>query len=138
MAETVFTKAPVLGDLVKFNQPDLVGREKALVAGGAAGLKAGAVLQGTPAAAVQWDLSDPEDIYGILLNDVPAAATAHPSAVLFAGPALVNPGLLVWKAGADADDVKAGLARLKTQNFIFERRQATDALYPEQLDRVTT
>jgi hypothetical protein len=138
MAETIFTKAPVLGDLLKFAQPGHVGREKALVAGGAAGLKAGTVLQGAPAAAAQWDLSDAEDIYGILLNDVPAAATAHPSAVLFAGPALVNPGLLKWKAGAAAADIVAGLAQLKTHNFIFERPQATDALYPEQLDRVTT
>jgi hypothetical protein len=129
-----YIKAPVLGDLIKFEQPDLLGREKALVTSTAA-LKIGTVLQGDSAAAVPWDLTDAEDIYGILLTEVPENSTTLPVTVLFAGPATVNSKYLVWKSGATTINIAAGLERLKKSNFIFERHAATDALYPD-LNRV--
>jgi hypothetical protein len=92
-------------------------------------------LQGGPNAAVPWDLTDPEDIYGILVTDVPANSTAYPVAVLFAGPATINPGALIWAAAATATQKLNGLAQLKKANFIFERLPVTNALYPEQIDR---
>jgi hypothetical protein len=130
-----FVKAPVLSDLIKFEQPDLLGREKAKITSTLA-LKIGTVLQGTPAAATPWDLTDPEDIYGILLTEVPAGSTALPVTVLFAGPATINPAYLVWDNAATATNKNNGLAKLKKANFVFERRAATDTLYPSQIDRV--
>ena len=134
MAETK-VKGPVLSDLLKHEQPNFLGREKALVTSAAA-LKVGTVLQGGPAAAVPWDLSDVEDIYGILLTDVPAGAAALPVSVLFAGPAAVNPEYLIWDASAVPGDITDGLERLKKFNFVFEREAATDKLHPNQIDRV--
>jgi hypothetical protein len=128
-------KAPVLSDLVKFNQPDFVGREEAKVTSTTA-LKVGTVLMGDPDLAELWDLSDPEEIYGILLTAVPANSTLYPVTVLFAGPAQVNPYYLVWKTGATAANIKAGLAQLKKFNFIFEIDAVTNKLYPRQIDRV--
>jgi hypothetical protein len=128
-------KAPVLSDLVKFNQPDFVGREAAKITSATA-LKVGTVLMGGPDLAKPWDLSDAADIYGILLTAVPANSSAYPVTVLFAGPAQINPYYLVWATAAAAADIKAGLEQLKKFNFIFEIDAVTNKLYPRQIDRV--
>ncbi|MDR3152886.1 MAG: head decoration protein [Deltaproteobacteria bacterium] len=133
MATDSLTKGPVLSDLLKTEQPHFLGREAASVTTAAA-LPMGTVLQGGPAAAVQWDLTDPEDIYGILLVTVPAGAAALKVPVLIAGPAAVNPKALVWKASATAAQVSGALERLKRSHFVFTRERMTDSLYPDQLD----
>jgi hypothetical protein len=130
-----YVKAPVLSDLIKFEQPDFLGREKAKFTTSVA-LVPGTIVQGGPSAAIPWDLNDAEDIYGILVDYVPASSTAYEAPVLFAGPATINPGKLVWASTAVAADKTAGLAQLKKFNFIFERLPVTDALYPNQFNRV--
>jgi hypothetical protein len=134
---TDIVKAPVLSDLVKSEQPNYLGREAAKVTSATA-LKLGTVLQGGPDAAVPWDLSDPEDIYAILLEPVPAGASALAVPVLYAGPASLNPAYLSWDAAAVDADIEAALGELKARRFIFTREALTDALYPGQIDRVSS
>ena len=128
-------KAAVLSDLVKYEQPDYLGREAAKVTSAVA-LEPGTVLQGGPDAAVPWDLSYVEDMYGILISPVPAGSTALSVAVLFAGPASIDPNRLVWDSTASAGDKTDGLGALKRKNFIFAREPVTTEKYPGQIDRV--
>ncbi|MDR1080884.1 MAG: head decoration protein [Deltaproteobacteria bacterium] len=132
---TDMKKAPVLSELLKSEQPDYLGREVAKITSSAA-LSPGTVLQGAPAAAVPWDLSDAEDIYGILPSPVPAGSVALESVVLFAGPAAVNPLMLIWDDSAVGSEISAGLAELKKKHFIFTREPVSSELYPGQINRV--
>ncbi|MDR3154165.1 MAG: head decoration protein [Deltaproteobacteria bacterium] len=128
-------KAPVLSDLLKFEQEHYLGREAALITTAPA-LPLGTVLEGGPLAAEPWDpTGDPEDIYGILLTPVPAGTAALGVAVLIAGPAKVNPEYLGWGSATDAEKA-SGLEALKRRHFIFVREPATSELYPDALNRV--
>jgi hypothetical protein len=132
---TDMVKAPVLSDFLKSEPPDFKGREAAKFTSAAA-LRPGTVLMGGPAAAKVWDLDDAEELYGILLAEVPAGAAAYEAPVLFNGPATVSPAGLTWDSGATAAEIAAGLERLKAARFIHARTPATTALYPKQLNRV--
>ncbi|MDR1037299.1 MAG: head decoration protein [Deltaproteobacteria bacterium] len=132
---TDLIKAPVLSDLIKSEQANYLGREAAKVTSSAA-LAPGTVLQGGPGAAIPWDLSDPTEIYAVLLTAVPADSTPLDVAVLYAGPASVNPDYLVWDNTASAQNIVDGLAELKARHFIFTREPVTSSLYPGQINRV--
>jgi hypothetical protein len=137
MAEWM-TKAPVLGDLLKDEQHNFLGREEGFYdnSTGTAPVPLGTVVQQGTGTLEPWDMSgsppDPDDIYGILLADVGPGEEARVG-VLIAGPAAIDPNYLVWEAPAAAAKVAAGLEALKNRKFIFAREAIATGTYPEQI-----
>ena len=138
MSETL-TKIRVLSDLLKFEQHDFLGREEGKVdnSGGADPVLLGTVLQKDGGGGLEpWDMSattpDVGDIYGILLDNVPAGTIAK-VAILYAGPASIDPNYLVWSAPAATAKVALGLEALKSRKFIFTREPIATGVYPRQI-----
>jgi len=131
-------KIPVPGDLVKFEQPDFLGREESVIDNASGSpMVPGTVLQGDNSSAEPWDgsVGTPDPIYGILLMQVPDGEEAK-VAVLIAGPAAINPFYLVWDSANSAPEIEAGLAELKEKKFIFTREPLATAIPPEPINRV--
>jgi hypothetical protein len=133
-------KKPVLSDLLKDEQPRFLGREEGAydnTAVGAVPVLLGTVVQMNAAGTSlePWDMSaatpDVDDIYGILLSDVPAGESARVG-VLISGPAAIDPGYLNWSSAVQTK-IDAGLAALKGKKLIFTREVIADGTYPEQI-----
>lgn len=136
MSETS-TKIRVLSDLLKTEQHDFLGREEGTIdnSAGTAPVLLGTVLQkGAGGVLEPWDMSstpDPDDLYGILLDNVPAGVAAK-VAILYAGPASLDPTFLVWASAAQAK-IDVGLEALKSRKFIFAREPIATGVYPKQI-----
>jgi hypothetical protein len=80
-----------------------------------------------------WDLSStpvPDDLHGILLDDVAPNSTAKVG-ILYAGPAAIDPNYLKWSS-ATQTKIDVGLATLKSKKFVFARPVIATGTYPEQ------
>jgi hypothetical protein len=136
MAETL-TKVPVLGDLLKDEQHNFLGREEGFYDNsvGTDPVPLGTVVQQGSGTLEPWDMSgvpDPEDLYGILLTDVGPGEEARVG-VLIAGPAAIDPNFLVWDAPAADAKIAIGLDALKNRKFIFARKAIATGTFPEQI-----
>jgi hypothetical protein len=137
----ILVKRPVLGELLKAEQPDFLCREAADLdnSAGTVPVPLGTVLQKKAGGGVEpWDMAstpDPEDVYGLLLADVPAGVAAR-VAILISGPAAVDPSRLIW-ASDDPDKIAVGLEALKARKLIFTREPIATGTYPEQINPET-
>lgn len=140
MSETL-TKIRVLSDLLKTEQHDLLGREAGVIdnTAGTDPILLGTVLQLDGAGGLEpWDMSstpDPDDLYGILLDNVPPGVKAG-VAILIAGPAAVDPTFLAWGSTTPAK-IQVGLDALKNRKFIFTRDPIATGVYPNQINPET-
>jgi hypothetical protein len=130
-------KLPVLGDLLKDEQHNYLGREEQVYdnTAGPNPVPLGTVVEMGSGTLQPWDMSattpDAADIYGILLSDVPAGVKTNVT-VLYAGPAAVDPTYLIWSSSATGK-IQIGLQGLKDRKFVFTREPIATGTYPEQI-----
>jgi len=116
------TQAPNLGDLLKYEAPNLYSREQATVAAGQ-NLPLGAVV-GLEAATGKLKALDPsatdgtEVAAGVLGNAVDATLIDREDAILIARHAIVARGALVWPAGITAAQKAAAIAQLVARGIL--------------------
>jgi hypothetical protein len=129
-------KIPVLSDLLKDEQHNYLGREEQTYDNSlsATPVFLGQVVQMGTGTLEPWDVSstpDPDDLYGILLSDVPPGVTTRVT-VLIAGPAAIDPTYLIWGTTVQTK-IDVGLKALKDKKFIFTREPIATGTYPEQI-----
>lgn len=106
-----------LGDLLKYEAPNLYSRERAIVAAGA-NLTLGTVV-GVVTASAKLKLLDPaatdgtETAAGVLMNDIDASAADRDDALVIARHAIVARNALVWPEGMTTEQKTAAEAQLK-------------------------
>lgn len=114
---SVITETMNLGDLLKFEAPNLYSRDQVTVASGrtlalgtvvATRTATGEVVQLDPAAADGTDLA-----CGVLLGDINATASDRTDGLLVARHAIVAAHALVWPAGITPEHKAAAVAQLK-------------------------
>ncbi|WP_119352864.1 head decoration protein [Azohydromonas sediminis] len=116
------TQAPTLGDLLKYEAPNLYSRERATVAAGQ-NLPLGAVV-GRVTATGKLEALDPsatdgtEVAAGVLGNDVDATLIDREDAMLIARHAIVARGTLVWPAGITTAQQLAAIAQLEARGIV--------------------
>jgi hypothetical protein len=116
------TQAPTLGDLLKYEAPNLYSREPATVAAGQ-NLPLGAVV-GRVTATGKLEALDPsatdgtEVAAGVLGNDVDATLIDRDDAILIARHAIVARGALVWPASITAAQRAAAIAKLESLGIL--------------------
>ncbi|TCS71987.1 bacteriophage lambda head decoration protein D [Sulfuritortus calidifontis] len=116
------TQAPTLGDLLKYEAPNLYSRERSTVAAGQY-LPLGAVV-GRMAATGKLKALDPsaadgtEVAAGVLGNAVDATLIDREDAILIARHAIVARGALVWPAGITAAQKAAAIAQLEARGIL--------------------
>lgn len=112
----VMTQPRNLGDLLKFEAPNLYSRDQATVAA-AQNLALGTVV-GREAATAKLKALDPgatdgtETAVGVLGNDVDATLIDRQDAILIARHAIVARGALVWPTGLTAAQKAVAVAQL--------------------------
>lgn len=116
------TQAPHLGDLLKYEAPNLYSREQATVAAGRQ-LPLGAVV-GRETATGKLKALDPsatdgtEVAAGVLGNAVDATLIDRDDAILIARHAIVARGALVWPAGLAPAQRAAAIAQLEARGIL--------------------
>ncbi|WP_019561430.1 head decoration protein [Caldimonas manganoxidans] len=111
-----------LGDLLKYEAPNLYSREQATVAA-AQHLPLGSVV-GLDAATGKLKALDPsasdgtEIAAGVLGNEVDATLIDREDAILIARHAIVARGALVWPAGITAAQQAAAIAQLQARGIL--------------------
>jgi hypothetical protein len=116
------TQAPNLGDLLKYEAPNLYSREPATVAAGQ-NLPLGAVV-GRVTATGKLAALDPsatdgtEGAAGVLGNAVDATLIDREDAILIARHAIVARGALIWPAGLSAAQRAAAIAQLEARGIL--------------------
>ena len=116
------TQAPHLGDLVKYEAPNLYSREQATVAAGQ-NLPLGAVV-GRVTATGKLKALDPsatdgtEVAAGVLGNAVDATLIDREDAILIARHAIVARNALVWPAGITTAQQLAAIAQLEARGIV--------------------
>ena len=111
-----------LGDLLKYEAPNLYSREQATVAA-AQSLSLGTVV-GRDTATAKLKALDPiatdgtEVAVGVLANDVDASLIDREDAILIARHAIVARNALVWPAGATAAQKAAAIAQLEARGVL--------------------
>ena len=116
------TQAPHLGDLLKYEAPNLYSREQATVAAGQ-NLPLGAVVGRVTAtgklAALDPSATDGTEVAaGVLCNAVDATLIDREDAILIARHAIVARGALVWPAGITAAQKAAAIAQLVARGIL--------------------
>ena len=116
------TQAPNLGDLLKYEAPNLYSREPATVAAGQ-NLPLGAVVGRVTAtgklAALDPSATDGTDVAaGVLGNAVDATLIDREDAILIARHAIVARGALIWPAGLSAAQRAAAIAQLEARGIL--------------------
>ncbi|MFN4342881.1 MAG: head decoration protein [Azonexus sp.] len=118
----VATQPRNLGDLLKYEAPNLYSREQATVAA-AQNLPLGTVV-GFDAATAKLKALDPiatdgtEVAAGVLGNDVDATLIDREDAILIARHAIVARNALVWPAGITAAQKAAAIAQLEARGIL--------------------
>jgi len=116
------TQAPTLGDLLKYEAPNLYSRERATVAAGQ-NLPLGAVV-GRVTATSKLKALDPaagdgsEVAVGVLALDVDATLIDREDAILIARHAIVARGALIWPAGVTTAQRAAAIAQLEARGIV--------------------
>jgi hypothetical protein len=116
------TQAPTLGDLLKYEAPNLYSRDPATVAAGQ-NLPLGAVV-GREATTGKLKALDPnttdgtEIAVGVLGNDVDATLIDRDDALLIARHAIVARHALVWPAGVTTAQQIAAIAQLEARGIL--------------------
>ncbi|AUM00566.1 head decoration protein [Rhodocyclaceae bacterium] len=116
------TQAPSLGDLLKYEAPNLYSREQATVAAGR-NLPLGAVV-GREAATAKLKALDPaasdgsEIAAGVLAQAVDATLIDREDAILIARHAIVARHAVVWPAGLTAAQRLAAIAQLEARGIL--------------------
>ena len=116
------TQAPTLGDLLKYEAPNLYSREPATVAAGQ-NLPLGAVV-GRVTATSKLKALDPaagdgsEVAVGVLALAVDATLIDREDAILIARHAIVARGALIWPAGLSAAQRAAAIAQLEARGIL--------------------
>lgn len=116
------TQAPNLGDLLKYEAPNLYSRERATVAAGQ-NLPLGAVV-GRVTATGKLKALDPsatdgtEVAAGVLGNAVDATLIDREDAILIARHAIVARHALVWPAGITTAQQLAAIAQLEARGIV--------------------
>ena len=111
-----------LGDLLKYEAPNLYSREQATVAA-AQSLSLGTVV-GRDTATAKLKALDPiatdgtEVAVGVLANDVDASLIDREDAILIARHAIVARNALVWPAGITAAQKAAAIAQLEARGVL--------------------
>ncbi|OED38998.1 hypothetical protein AB833_17310 [Chromatiales bacterium (ex Bugula neritina AB1)] len=106
-----------LGDLLKYEAPNLYSRDRATVAAGQQ-LSLGTVVGRDCTSKKLWAL-DPaaedgsERAVGVLAADIDATQADNPNALLIARHAIVSPAALVWPPEITPAVKDAAIARLK-------------------------
>lgn len=116
------TQAPTLGDLLKYEAPNLYSRERATVAAGQ-NLPLGAVV-GRETATSKLKALDPaagdgsEVAVGVLALAVDATLIDREDAILIARHAIVARHALVWPAGITTAQQLAAIAQLEARGIV--------------------
>lgn len=116
------TQAPNLGDLLKYEAPNLYSREQATVAAGQ-NLPLGAVV-GRVTATSKLKALDPaagdgsEVAVGVLALAVDATLIDREDAILIARHAIVARGALIWPAGVTTAQRAAAIAQLEARGIV--------------------
>ncbi|MBS0576237.1 MAG: head decoration protein [Proteobacteria bacterium] len=116
------TQAPNLGDLLKYEAPNLYSREQATVAAGQ-NLPLGAVV-GRETATGKLKALDPsasdgtEIAVGVLAQAVDATLIDREDAILIARHAIVARGALIWPAGVTTAQRAAAIAQLEARGIV--------------------
>ena len=116
------TQATNLGDLLKYEAPNLYSRERATVAAGQ-NLPLGAVV-GRETATGKLKALDPsatdgtETAVGVLGNDVDATLIDRGDAILIARHAIVARHALIWPAGITTAQQLAAIAQLEARGIV--------------------
>jgi hypothetical protein len=116
------TQAPNLGDLLKYEAPNLYSREQATVAAGQ-NLPLGAVV-GRETATAKLKALDPaagdgSDVaVGVLALAVDATLIDREDAILIARHAIVARNALVWPAGITTAQQLAAIAQLEARGIV--------------------
>ncbi|MFZ5499219.1 MAG: head decoration protein [Pseudomonadota bacterium] len=116
------TQATNLGDLLKYEAPNLYSRERSTVAAGQ-NLPLGAVV-GLEAATGKLKALDPsatdgtEVAAGVLGNAVDATLIDREDAILIARHAIVARNALIWPAGITAAQKAAAIAQLQARGIL--------------------
>jgi len=116
------TQAPNLGDLLKYEAPNLYSREQATVAAGQ-NLSLGAVV-GIDAATGKLKALDPtasdgsEVAVGVLALAVDATLIDREDAILIARHAIVARHALVWPVGITAAQKLAAIAQIEAHGIL--------------------
>ena len=116
------TQAPNLGDLLKYEAPNLYSREQATVAAGQ-NLPLGAVVGRVTAtgklAALDPSATDGTEVAaGVLCNAVDATLIDREDAILIARHAIVARGALIWPTGLTAAQRTAAIAQLEARGIL--------------------
>ena len=116
------TQAPNLGDLLKYEAPNLYSRDQATVAAGQ-NLPLGAVV-GRETATSKLKALDPsasdgtEIAAGVLAQAVDATLIDREDAILIARHAIVARGALIWPAGVTTAQRAAAIAQLEARGIV--------------------
>lgn len=119
------TKAKNLGDLLKFEAPNLYSRERTTVVAGQT-LELGAVV-GTVTATGKTTRFDPEATdgsqvpTGVLLADCDASLIDRDDGLIAARHAIVADGTLIWPVGIAPADKAAAIATLKALGVLIRQ-----------------
>jgi hypothetical protein len=116
------TQAPNLGDLLKYEAPNLYSREQATVAAGQT-LPLGAVVGRVTAtgklAALDPNATDGTEVAaGVLGNAVDATLIDREDAILIARHAIVARQALIWPTGLTAAQRAAAFAQLEARGVL--------------------
>ena len=116
------TQTPNLGDLLKYEAPNLYSREQATVAAGQ-NLPLGAVVGRVTATgklkALDPAAGDGSDVaVGVLALAVDATLIDREDAILIARHAIVARGALIWPAGLSAAQRAAAIAQLEARGIL--------------------
>lgn len=116
------TQPKNLGDLLKYEAPNLYSREQGAVAA-AQNLALGTVV-GRETATAKLKALDPtaadgtETAIGVLGNDVDATLIEREDAILIARHAIVARGALVWPTGISAVQKAVAIAQLEARGIL--------------------
>lgn len=116
------TQAPNLGDLLKYEAPNLYSREQATVAAGQnlpLGAVVGRVTATSKLKALDPSASDGTEIAaGVLAQAVDATLIDREDAILIARHAIVARNALVWPAGITTAQQLAAIAQLEARGIV--------------------
>jgi hypothetical protein len=120
----VITEGKNLGDLLKYEGPNLYSREEATVASGQ-NLKRGTVVGAITASGLVKQLAPAAEdgtelAVGILMDDVDASA-GNTKAVVIMREAIVAHNAVVWPASITAVQQKAAIENLKLYGIIIRK-----------------
>lgn len=121
----VYSEGPNLGDLLKYEAPNLYSRERVTVAGGQT-LKLGSVV-GMVTATGEIKALDPsatdgtQSACGVMMQDCDAGLALRDDGLMVARHAVVSDKALQWPAGIAVAEQRAAIAQLKALGVLVRK-----------------